>query len=131
MLRFAMTAFFFLFCSFASAGASERVYFVRDAEDPVVIGTKPNAGKGIMMRDPNLGSDEAKTTSTTLVVPKKHKTIVKVLPRKSSALAFKPMKIGGTMRMPRVEFGRVALPVSIREEEPSTDFIARSLDDLP
>lgn len=131
MLRLVLTALCSLFCSFAYAAKSERVYFVRDAEKPVVIGTKPNAGKGIMMRDPNLSGGESKTAVIPHSSQKKHASVIKPLSRKSSALAFKPMKIGGAMRMPRVEFGRVALPVTIREEEPSTDFISRSLNDLP
>ena len=131
MLRFVMAMLMSFFCTIANAAPSERVYFVRDADEPVVIGTKPNAGKGIMMRDPNLNGGDQKATPVVRVEPKKHVAVIKPLPKKSSALAFKPMKIGATMRMPRVEFGRVALPVSIREEEPSTDFIARSLGDLP
>lgn len=130
MLRLIMTALLCLIYQTANAAKAERVYFVRGADEPVVISAKPHAGQGIIMRDPNLGA-KAEAPATKKAAPPKKVVEVKIAPKKSSALAFKPMRIGATLHMPRVEFGRVALPVDIREEQHSTDFIARSLEDLP
>lgn len=131
MLRPIITVVFSVICSVANAAEPERVYFIRNPEDPVVISSKANSGKGIIMRDPNLGTNESKPAK---MLPKERKktavSALKLTPKKS-ALAFKPLRIGATLRMPRVEFGRVALPTSIREELPSTDFIDRSLNEMP
>lgn len=133
MLRLIMTALLMVFCSVANAAKkAERVYFVRDAEDPVVIGAKENTGKGLIMRDPNLGSSGllAEKKAKVNKLPAKP-VIVQKKSKKPSAIAFKPLRISATLRMPRVEFGRVALPVGIREELPSTDFISKSLSEMP
>lgn len=133
MLRLIMTATILTICSVANAAKKpERVYFVRDAEEPVVIGPKANSGKGLMMRDPNLDGTSSPTPQKSVAVKtKKPVPISKKIGKRPGTLAFKPLKIGATLRMPRVEFGRVALPVGIREELPSTDFIAKSLNDMP
>jgi hypothetical protein len=133
MLRLIITVLLMTICSIANAAKkTERVYFVRDAEDPVVIGAKENNGKGLIMRDPNLGSSGPLVEKKAKVnkLPAKP-TIVQKKVKKPSFVAFKPLKISATLRMPRVEFGRVALPVGIREELPSTDFISKSLSEMP
>lgn len=118
------------FCGFAQA--KDRVYLIKGAEQTVVItkgDVKEGQGDTLKMRDPNLGG---KSVAVTKVVVKKApvaKTTLK--PKEKSTMAFSPMRIGGSVRMPRVDFGRVSLPGGIRDESVDTNFIQKSLSTGP
>lgn len=111
----------------------KRVYLLKEPGSFVDIKKsvdKPvDSSAEFVMRDPNLGGDPKPT------LPTKRK-IVRIAPKKvakpqPSAVSFKPLRVAGSVRMPRVEFGRVSLPVGIREESPSINFSDRDLLDAP
>jgi len=86
-----------------------------------------SSSETIVMRDPNLDGRKIPEKAKLLTKPKK----VAVKKPEKRPVAFKPMRVAASVRMPRVEFGKIALPVGLREESRSIDFADRSLSDLP
>ena len=97
---------------------------------------------GVFMRMPDLaGESSSQKPSQKYPEPEKaqtgssaYKSIITRTENGQPAEKIKPLKfssakITGTLRLPRVKFARVGLPMEIRDELPSLDFTQKSLKD--
>ena len=140
MYRRSIALFFIsIWSTFAFSKTSEnnRVYLLHDARTPTKITTKPGSYLGITMRAPDLDGQAqlgAEVGENKKIHGKKQhdeKKLEKPLLASHSAMNFHAMRIAGTMRMPRVRFASVALPISIREAKPNIDFLPKTLENEP
>ncbi len=117
---------FLILCIQPVAAKTTSIYVLNDGTHPVKIKKTVDENTVIYMRDPNLGGPQvvAKPLAKVHVEPKKTAS-------RKSQMAFKPVRIAGSIRQPRVEFGRVRLSQRIRDEELPSDFVQRSLDSMP
>ncbi len=135
--------FLTIFCAFIGvlanasepAKKSEKVYVLQGSDSPVRIEKADSVEKEeLVMRDPNMAGD-AKAVKKIAPIEKHSLKIVSKPSKKSvakkPASQFKPMKVSATVRLPRVAFSKISLPVGLREESKSNDFVDRSLDQLP
>lgn len=108
----------------------KRVYII-EKNSPKAVSIKADEDRAQdgeqVLRDPTMD-----TTSRPRKPVVQHKPVAKK-PRpvaKRSAMAFKPAKINGNLRNPRVEFQRDYLKVGISEESYGTDFFQKIGDPL-
>jgi hypothetical protein len=129
---FIIPAIMWAFCDFANAKdmPPSRVYLLGKPQQPVVIKSKKVDG-GVLqvMRDPNLDSVKSAVPVKKAMAPTPPKQVVKKTSK--SVVGFKPVKIAGTLRLPRVQFGRLNIESSLREPTVDTNFIGKSLSELP
>jgi hypothetical protein len=119
-----------------SKDSSKRIYVITNATAPIKVETEKslNSLNGedhsdtIVMRDPNIGGK--KVDAPKAPTPKMPVVAVKS-PKKTGRLSFKPVSIKGTLRMPRVAFSKITLPAGLSEESQSTDFVSKSIEELP
>lgn len=122
--------------------ASEIMFLLKGAIDPAIVTTTvPNDKSLLIMRLPDLSSinsklNHKKHASKKVLQSISRTRIVKTDSRDLkntetfvSRLNFKPEKITGVIRMPRVKFSSLEPIVELREELPSIDFTAKSLKD--
>ncbi|MCX6119056.1 MAG: hypothetical protein NT027_16085 [Proteobacteria bacterium] len=116
-----------------SESKNEKVYILNESEDPVAIATKSKVTEGALyMRDPNISGQGLKPKiAEPSVKPAIKKSLVAKSTPKAKPQSKKPFRIAATVRLPRVEFSRVALPLGLREESMNADFLSKSLDQMP
>lgn len=130
------------YANFHSAKEGAKVFILQGQQKTARVIPLKSVGEsdGTMMRMPDLGEVSEKDAVHKVSSIKsnekdvaKSKVVLKLNAPKAEPVAkplrFSKTKINGTLRLPRVKFARVGLPVDIREELPTLDFTSKSLKD--
>lgn len=120
----------------------EKVFLLQGKMEPVKVlllkDVKDGAEK--VMRMPDLvghGDKEEKISqlpphdmpsdASAMSTGSSAKNHLAVQPTQYNPIKFSKANIKGTLRLPRVRFARVGVPLDIRDESPSLDFVSKSL----
>jgi hypothetical protein len=116
------------FCHF-SYGKEETRYVVEEPGSLVKMVKGKSDLSGIQMRDPNLDSANVRVPVKPQT-KKPAKVRVEIVRKETNSIQkFKSLKVAASVRLPRVEFGKTALPLGIRNETPSVNFVKPGYDD--
>lgn len=137
------------FAKFHSAKEGAKVFLLEARGEPAqVVPLKIlKETEAVMMRMPDLGASGVSTSAApsegksardghkklhatdSHSAPIEEPTAVAGDKPAAKPLKFSKAKIKGTLRLPRVKFARVGVPLDIRDEIPSLDFTSKSLKD--
>lgn len=130
-----ITIYAVLLASTKGLSEANKVYVLQGPTKPILIAPKSQTpSDGLFMRDPNLDGAAITHKKVDDAPSKLHAVKKAATPKKALANRghqFKAIKIAGSVRMPRVAFSKVTLPVGMREETSRTEFIDRYLLDAP